>query len=277
MMGQQIKAGGESLLLGAIAGDVIGSVYEFNNTRKKGFHLFSGASTFTDDTVLTVAVAEAILLGKPFGEMLLQYGRLYSERGYGGRFLNWLDRGDLKPYNSYGNGAAMRVSGVGFGFRTLNEVLAMSKRSSIVTHNHPEGIRGAQAVAGAIFLARSGHSKGEIKDYIEQQFYYDLGFTLDEIRADYRFDVSCQGSVPQAIVAFLESVDYEDALRGAISIGGDSDTIAAIAGGIAGAYYRNIPGHILHPVTKRLPLPMIQIINRFDQRFNGRQPVMLVI
>lgn len=244
-------------IIGAIAGDVIGSVYEWHNVKTTDFKLFSRLSKFTDDTVLTVAVADSILNKKDFAKTIWDYGRNYFDRGYGGNFRKWLKSEDRKPYGSYGNGSAMRASATGFAASSLEEALELAKQSAEVTHNHKEGIKGAQATAAAIFLAKTAKSKQEIKEYISETFAYDLAFTLDSIRESYTFDVSCQGSVPQAIVAFLESEDYETAIRLAISIGGDSDTIACITGGIAAAFYNKIPENILELVSEKLP-------NRFD-------------
>ncbi len=235
-------------MLGAIAGDIIGSVYEWHNIKRTDFPLFDLGCTFTDDTVLTVAIADAILNKSSYGEKLREYFELYPGRGYGSHFRKWAAHHSSKAYYSMGNGSAMRVSPVGFGFNTLDEVLREAKRSAEPTHNHPEGIKGAQATASAIFLARRGASKDEIKRYIEDHFAYDLDESLDQIRTYYRFDETCPGSVPQAIRAFLESNDYEDAIRKAISIGGDSDTIACITGGIAQAFYKAIP----HPIKKKV-------------------------
>ncbi|MFA6618293.1 MAG: ADP-ribosylglycohydrolase family protein [Candidatus Neomarinimicrobiota bacterium] len=251
-------------MIGAVIGDTLGSVFEWNNIKSTDFDLFNPKCDFTDDSVLTIAVADSIMNNKDFAKTIRDYGRKYFDRGYGGNFRHWLLSDSLKPYGSYGNGSAMRVSAVGFAFNDIKKVLAIAKRSAEVTHDHPEGIKGAQATATAIFLARKGKTKEEIKDYITSQFNYDLNFTLDEIRATYEFDVTCQGSVPQAIVAFLESSDFESAIRLAISIGGDSDTIACIAGGIASAYYKDIPREILDFVVKRLPNEFIEIINKFD-------------
>jgi ADP-ribosylglycohydrolase len=251
-------------IIGAVIGDTLGSVFEWNNIKSTDFDLFNPKCDFTDDSVLTIAVADSIMNNKDFAKTIRDYGRKYFDRGYGGNFRHWLLSDSLKPYGSYGNGSAMRVSAVGFAFNDIKKVLAIAKRSAEVTHDHPEGIKGAQATATAIFLARKGKTKEEIKDYITSQFNYDLNFTLDEIRATYEFDVTCQGSVPQAIVAFLESSDFESAIRLAISIGGDSDTIACIAGGIASAYYKDIPREILDFVVKRLPNEFIEIINKFD-------------
>lgn len=239
-------------MLGAIAGDIIGSVYEGNNIKTKDFPLFSPKSRFTDDTVLTVAVADVILHKGEYTERIKQYYRLYPNAGYGASFRHWGQSSTSEPYNSWGNGSAMRVSPVGFAFNDLNSVLMEAKRSAEVTHNHPEGIKGSQATASAIFLAKTGTSKNDIKSYIETNFGYDLSQTLAEIRPNYRFDVSCQGSVPQAIIAFLESADFEDAIRNAVSIGGDSDTIACITGGISQAFYGEVPEQIAQQVYARL-------------------------
>lgn len=257
----------KTCLIGAIAGDVIGSVFEFNNCRSLDFPLFSQESTFTDDTVLTIAVADCLLHTKEYISTFHTYGRKYVNRGYGGRFYDWLNSNDPQPYNSYGNGSAMRVSPVGFAFTTMEKTLDEARRSAVVTHNHPEGIKGAQAVAAAIFLARHGTSKPEINTYISRQFLYDLNFTTDQIRPHYGFNETCQGSVPQAIVCFLESTDYENCIRLSISIGGDSDTIACIAGGIAAAFYKEIPEYIMSETYKRLPEEFTDIIDAFEKTF----------
>jgi ADP-ribosylglycohydrolase len=254
-------------MLGAVAGDIIGSVYEFNNTHRYNFELFTPLSTFTDDTVLTVVVADCILHGKDYARTIWEYGNRYPDRGYGGRFSHWLASKDPKPYNSFGNGSAMRVSPVGFAFDTLEETLAEARRSAEVTHNHPEGIKGAQAVAAAIFLARRGESRGYIREYITDTFGYDLNHTLDEIRPNYTFDETCRGSVPEAIIAFLESNDYEDAIRKAVTLGGDSDTIACITGGIAQAHYGGVPGYIVQEVRNRLDPELLRIMDECNERF----------
>ncbi len=255
------------IILGVIAGDVIGSVYEWNNVKQIDFPLFTEQSTFTDDTVLTIAVADAILHGKDFGATIWEYGRKYPGRGYGGRFKKWLASEDPQPYESFGNGSAMRASAVGLAYNDPEQILNIARKSAEVTHDHPEGIKGAQAIAMAIFLARTGQSKEQIKEYISHTFAYNLDFTLDSIRDTYMFDVTCQGSVPQSIVAFLESTDYENAIRLAISIGGDSDTMACMAGGIASAFYKVIPAEILDFVRAKLPEEYISILNQFDQTF----------
>jgi ADP-ribosylglycohydrolase len=255
-------------IIGAIAGDVIGSVYEWKSFKTIYFPLFTSASTFTDDSVLTMAVADAVLNQKDFKEAIWTYGRNYPKRGYGGMFKSWLKADNPQPYDSFGNGSAMRVSAIGFAYTTLEDVLEMAKQSAEVSHNHPEGIKGAQATAAAIFLARTGTSKADIKTYIETTFDYKLDKTLDEIRPVYRFDATCQGSVPQAIQSFLESTDYETTIRLAISLGGDSDTIACIAGGIAAAYYKHIPDDIIQGVIQRLPNAFIELLEQFEEKFN---------
>ncbi len=253
-------------MIGAIAGDIIGSVYEWNNIKTTDFPLFDEKSTFTDDSVLTIAVAHAILDNLDYGETIKQYGQKYPGRGYGSSFSKWLYLPNNEPYNSWGNGSAMRVSPVGFAFDTLERVLSEAEKSAAVTHNHLEGIKGAQSVALAIFLARKLESKETIKREIGSRFSYNLNRTLSEIRPNYTFDVSCQGSVPESIIAFLESNDYEDAIRLAISIGGDSDTIACITGSIAQAFYKEIPMYITESVRERLPDDLWQIVERFDNK-----------
>ena len=233
-------------MYGAIIGDTVGSVYEFDNVKTKDFPLFSEYSSFTDDSVMTVAVAAALLRWKKDGadlhsamvEEMKEFGRLYPhpKGAYGGRFSQWLRSDDPRPYNSLGNGSAMRVSPCGLMAESLEEALELARVSAEVTHNHPEGIKGAQATAAAVYLARTGSSIPEIRAYISGNFY-PLDRTLEEIRPDYGFNETCQGTVPEAITAFLESCSFEDAIRNAISLGGDSDTIGAITGAIAWAYY----------------------------------------
>ncbi len=251
-------------MLGAIAGDVIGSVYEARPIKTTRFRLFHPLCRFTDDTVLTVALADSLLHGGSYVDLLKQYYRAYPKAGYGGTFHHWAQSEDSRPYNSWGNGSAMRVSPVGFAFDTLDDVLDQAKRSAEVTHDHPEGIKGAQSVASAIFLARTGKPKEEIKTYVETTFGYDLNTPLDEIRPRYTFEVSCQNSVPQAIRAFLESEDYEDAVRLAISLGGDSDTQACIAGGIAQAFYGGVPDEIRRGVFEILDDHLGNITREFS-------------
>ena len=252
-------------IIGAIIGDIVGSVYEHDNYKSTNFDLFTVESKYTDDTVLTIAIADSILNKQDFSSSLCEYGRNDIDRGYGGNFLAWLHLEFQRPYGSYGNGSAMRVSAVGFACKTIEEVLDVAKQTAEISHDHPEGIKGAQAVASAIFYAKQGKSKEEIKNYITTQFNYNLNFTLDSIREEYKFDVSCQGSVPQAIVAFLESTDFESAVRLAVSIGGDSDTIACISGGIASAFYKKINAEIIEFVSTLLPDRYIEVINKFEE------------
>jgi ADP-ribosylglycohydrolase len=255
------------IMIGAIAGDIIGSVYERQNIKSKDFPLFSPESVFTDDTVLTVAVADCLLHKKSFTRTFQEYGRKFPDAGFGSSFYSWIFSSNPQPYNSWGNGSAMRVSPIGFLSKRLTEVLENAKSSAEVTHNHPEGIKGAQATAAAIFLARAGKSKGEIKTFITESFQYDVDRSLDQIRPDHSFDVSCQGTVPTAIIAFLESTNYEDAIRNAISLGGDSDTLACIAGGIAEAYYQEIPETIVWETKQRLDRDLLQIVELFEEEY----------
>ncbi|HIZ95074.1 ADP-ribosylglycohydrolase family protein [Flavonifractor sp. An112] len=255
-------------MYGAFIGDIVGSKYEFNNIKTKDFPLFSPGCDYTDDSIMTAAVAQAILLRqqepenhRDFSGLLVEvmqdFGRRYPHPtgAYGGRFADWLRRENPAPYGSYGNGSAMRVSPCALAAVTLEEALELARVSAAVTHDHPEGIKGAEAVAAALFLAKTGASKEEIRQYVAEHFY-SLDFTLDSIRADYHFDVSCQGSVPQAIVAFLESADFEDAVRGAVSIGGDCDTTGAMAGSIAWTYYTVEAGGTEAWVQGRIPPAM---------------------
>lgn len=258
------------LMLGAIAGDVIGSVHEHSGTKTKNFPLFVEASQFTDDTVLTVAVAERLLRGGSYVDWYHEYFHAYPEAGYGSSFIHWAEHRCREPYYSWGNGAAMRVSPIGIACNTLEEVLAQARASAEVTHNHPEGIRGAQATAAAVFLARSGYTKADIKTYIEQEFGYCLSERLDDIREHYCFDVSCQGSVPQSIIAFLEADGFEDAVRNAISLGGDADTMACIAGGIAEAFFGGVPDEIASQTLAALDERLHGVVCEFQERFADR-------
>ncbi len=254
-------------MLGAIIGDIVGSVFEFHNHRSKDFPLFCDQSTFTDDSVLTFATAKVLLDGTDYTKTYQDFSHRYAGRGYGTYFSLWLNMKNPLPYNSLGNGSAMRVSPVGFAFESAEETLAEARRSAEVTHNHPEGVKGAQATALAIFMARKGSSQVEIKSEISSRFDYKLTRPLDEIRLVNRFDETCQGSVPEAISAFLESASFEDAIRLAISIGGDSDTIACIAGGIAQAFYGTIPAWIASEAKMRLPLEFLQILECFEGQY----------
>lgn len=259
-------------MLGAIIGDIIGSRFEWNNHRSKDFNLFSAECFFTDDTVMTLAVAKALLdckgnysnLSEKAISAMQEIGRPYPDCGYGGMFECWIYSNDPKPYNSYGNGAAMRVSACGFIAKTLEEAKELSRKVTEVTHNHPEGIKGAEATTVAIFLARNGHKIDEIREYINEH-YYKMNFTLDEIRDTYEFNETCQETVPQAIMAFLESTSFEDAIRNAISIGGDSDTLAAITGGIAEAYY-GVPLLFENSAKRFLDERLLNILNDFKNR-----------
>ena len=250
-------------MLGAIAGDIIGSVYEFAGFKEYDFPLFTKNSTFTDDTVLTVAVADAFMNHLDIAKTLKNYALRYPDRGYGGSFYSWMHSDNLAPYNSWGNGSAMRTSSIGFLVSDEADLLQTARDYAAVTHNHPEGIKGAQATSYAIYLARNGSSKEDIQKEISHWFNYNLFQTLDEIRPDYVFDVSCQGTVPPAIIAFLESEDCEDAIRKAISLGGDADTLACITGSIAEAFYGLVPESIARETFQRLPEEFIRIINKF--------------
>jgi len=255
-------------MLGAIAGDIIGSVYEHNNIKTTDFPLFQDACIFTDDSVQTIALADSIIRGTNFQEKLKEYYRLYRDAGYGFSFIQWAEAKESTPYHSWGNSSAMRVSPVGFAYNSLEEVLLEARKSAEITHDHIDGIKGAQATASAVFMARTGKSKGEIKSYIESEFEYDLSQNIDKIRETYELDVSCQGTVPQSITAFLESSDYEDSIRKAISIGGDSDTIACITGGIAHAFYKDIPDSIVDKVYKVLDGPLRQVTTLFCNKYD---------
>ena len=254
-------------MIGAIAGDMLGARFERCPTKKTDFELVPATPVFTDDTVLTVAVAHAILNNRDHAESIKSFARKYPHAGYGGSFLKWMWARDSVPYNSWGNGSAMRVSPVGFAYDSLEDVLYQSKASAQVTHNHPEGIKGAQATSVAIFLARQGADKETIRKEITDRFGYNLNRTVDGIRPHYSFDISCQGSVPESVVAFLDSEDFEDAIRKAISLGGDADTMACIAGGIAQAFYKHIPERIVTHVRNRLPKDLLEIVDQFNDKY----------
>ena len=271
-------------MLGAIIGDTVGSIYEFCNINSTKFPLFSSHSEPTDDSVMTMAVAEWLLSDperthETLEECMVRWGHRYPRAGYGGAFSSWLFNPDFlggyrdeynnfddipsgrHPYNSWGNGSAMRCSACGWVARSLEEAEALAKNSAEITHNHPEGIKGAQAVAAAIWMARHDATKEEIREYITERFYYDLRMDCDDIRLNYYFDVSCQGTVPQAIVAFMDSWDFESAIRLAVSLGGDSDTLTCITGGIAEAFYKEIPEPIIAEMRNRLDADWWDIIN----------------
>lgn len=257
-----------SVLIGAICGDIVGSWYEFCSTKRIDFELFTDQSRFTDDTVCSIAIADALMNGNDFVSKLKYWCRKYPKAGYGGNFNWWFRQDAPQPYNSWGNGSAMRVSAVGAFAKSTDETLVLAEQYAAVSHNHPEGVKGAQATALAINLALKGCSKEEIKSKIETLFDYDLNRKYADIQPRYTFDVSCQGSVPEAIIAFLESSDYESAIRMAVAYGGDADTQAAIAGGIAAAYYGVIPDYILKECLSRLPLDIKEIISKFNQVCN---------
>jgi len=256
------------VLLGAVAGDVIGSPWEFIPMKATDFELFNERSKYTDDSVLTLAIASALLIdGHPYREQVQAIGRKYPNSGYGGMFNKWLFSGSNRPYNSYGNGAAMRVSPVAYAFSTIEEVLHEAQKCTEITHNHPEGIKGAQAVASSIYLSRQGATKSEIRDFVSENFKYDLDQTVEGIRKNYSFDETCQGTVPEAIISFLESEDFETAIRKAVSLGGDSDTLACITGSIAEPFYGGVPAEIERQVIERLPEELIDIMVKFSERY----------
>jgi ADP-ribosylglycohydrolase len=250
-------------MIGSIAGDIIGSVYEHSPIKTKDFPLFRPECRFTDDTVLTVAVAKAILEDGDYFKAVWELGRKYPHAGYGGSFIQWLRSPAPKPYHSWGNGAATRVSPVGFAFDTVDTVLGEAARSAEISHNHPEGVKGAQAAALSVFLARTGRDKAIIKKEVIDRFGYDLRRTVEDIRPSYRFEISCQSTVPEAIIAFLDSDSFEDAVRNAVSLGGDSDTLACIAGGIAEAYYDPVPTSVRERMQECLTEELWQITERF--------------
>jgi ADP-ribosylglycohydrolase len=254
-------------MIAAIAGDIIGSVHERANLKRMTFPLFQQNSRFTDDTVMTLAVADCLLHRKPYAETLRAYGRRYPDRGYGGMFRRWLASDDMGPYQSFGNGSAMRASPVGWAFRKLSDVMEEARSSAVVTHDHPEGIKGAQAIAVAVFLARTGVDKDGIRDRLESMFGYDLHRHIDKIRPSYSFDVTCQGSVPEAIIAFLDSTDVEHAIRLGISLGGDADTIACMAGAVAQAYYKHVPEPLVTKVKELLGPELWALTQAFCERY----------
>jgi ADP-ribosylglycohydrolase len=254
-------------MLGAIAGDIIGSVHEHAGTKTPEFELFHPDCRFTDDSVLAIAVADCLLHGFDYVERFHEYVHAYPKAGYGFGFFQWAMNRSRKPYNSWGNGSAMRVPAIGWVCEPLDEVCAEAKRSAEVTHDHPEGIRGAQATAAAVYLGRTGKAKSEIRKTVESMFGYDLHCRLDDMRPSYEFDVSCQGTVPHAIIAFLDSNGYEDAVRKAISLGGDADTLACIAGGIAEAFYGRTPAHIATRAFDLLDERLRETAGRFCARY----------
>jgi ADP-ribosylglycohydrolase len=253
-------------MLGAIAGDILGSIHEFHPIKTKNFDLLNSECVFTDDTVMTAAVADSLMNKIPYVESLQMWGRKYPRAGYGGWFSKWIDSDFPKPYNSFGNGSAMRCSSVGWLFEDEGSVLEEAKESAEVTHNHPEGIKGAQAVALGVMLCRQGSTKLEIQEKLEDLFDYDLSQTMEQVKFNYSFDVTCQGSVPQAITAFLESEDFEDAIKNAISLGGDADTQACIAGALAEAFYMKIPDQIKEFVLTRITPDILDVLHQLHVR-----------
>ena len=254
-------------MFGAVVGDIAGSYYEIHNIKSEDCVIFHGKSRLTDDSILTLATAHTFLTRETYCKAYQRWGKQYPDAGYGANFQHWLQRQNPKPYNSFGNGSAMRVSPVGWVANTLEEALHEATKSAQVTHNHPSGIKGAQAVAACVFLARLGKSKSEIKEFIERQFEYNLRRKLDGIRPTYKFDVSCDGSVPEAIIAFLESNDFEDSIRKAISLGGDSDTIACIAGSISHAYYKEIPDWMVKNCRHMMNEDQLDVMDEFWERW----------
>ena len=253
-------------MIGAIAGDMIGSPYESSPIKTVVFPMVVAA--FTDDTVMTLAVANAIIRCEDYRTAIKCFARNFPNLPYGRSFWHWIWDPNSIPYYSYSNGSAMQVSPVGFAFESIEAVLAHARRSAAVSHNHPEGIKGAQATALAVFLARKDADKATIRRQIETRFAYDLSCRVDDIRAGYRFDVSCQGSVPESIIAFLDSEDYATAVKNAISLGGDADTMACIAGAIAQAYYKAMPAHIVRQVRQNLPEALLAVLDQFSQRYD---------
>ena len=253
-------------MLGAIIGDIVGSIYEFENHRSKEFPLFKDGSDFTDDSVLTCATASALLDEADYSDIYRKFGLTYPVAGYGARFMRWLMDDTMGPYNSYGNGSAMRVSPVGWAFDSEEEVLTAAKASAEVTHNHQEGIKGAQATALAIYWARHGRSQIEIANAIATQFDYDISTPVDQLRETYKYNESCQGTVPEAIRCYMEGRGFEDVIRNAISIGGDSDTLAAIAGSIAEATF-GVPSYIAEDAISRLDEPLVAVLARFSDKY----------
>jgi ADP-ribosylglycohydrolase len=255
-------------MTGALTGDIVGSIYEWENIRSTDFPLFLDHCFFTDDTILTVALADAILTGVPYAEKLHEYFRLYPNAGYGKHFRKWASLSRISSgYNSCGNGAGMRISPAGWAYNTLEETMKKAEEFTACTHNHPEGIKGGVSVASAIFLGRNGFSKEYIKKFIEDTFGYDLTRSCDQIRPTYTFDGTAQGTNPQAITAFLESTDFESSIRLAISLGGDSDTLACITGSIAEAFYGRLPVDIEEKTLSYLDDRLLKILKKFEEKY----------
>ncbi len=256
-------------MLGSIIGDIIGSTYEFKNADRYDFDPFPKGSSFTDDTVLIAAIADAILNSRDYAETIREYALKYPGRGYGGWFSQWIYMDNPQPYNSFGNGSAMRVSPIGWAFDSLGETLEEAEKSAEITHNHREGKKGAKVVAASIFLARTGHDKKEIKKFVEKSYHYKLNRTLAEIKPFYSFNETCQKTVPEALICFLESENFEDAVRKAIWLGGDSDTLACITGGIAEAYYKEIPHEWIEKSISILDDKLIEVVDQFQEKYKS--------
>lgn len=254
-------------MIGAIAGDFIGSVYEANPIKNTDFDLITPANTFTDDTVLTVATAHAILSGEKYATSFKNFTRAFPDAGYGAFFKRWMLSEEEKGYNSYGNGSSMRVSPVGEAFDSLAVVLKEAEKQSRVTHDHPDAVKSARAVAAGVFLLRQGSSKEEFRCFVEENFSFDLARSWEEARGGYTFQVEAIRSVPEAIIAFLDSSSWEDAVRKAVALGGDSDTQAAIAGSLAQAHYGGVPSHVRSSVERALPEKLKRVVAAFEQKF----------
>lgn len=258
-------------MIGALTGDIVGSIYEWENIKTTDFPLFRTSCFFTDDSILTVALADAILTGVPYEKKMREYFRLYPDAGYGRHFRAWAQSSYLGPYKSCGNGAGMRISPVGWAYDSLDEVLRQAEKNTAVTHNHPEGIKGGQATAAAIYLGRTGHSKEEIRKFVSEHFGYDLTRSCDDIRPHYKFDGTAQGTTPEAIIAFLESTDFESAIRLAVSLGGDTDTLACITGSIAEAFYGGVPDVVRTQTLGYLDKTLAGVTAKFVKRFKVGQ------
>jgi len=256
-------------MIGAIAGDIIGSVYEHHNIRRTDFLLFDPLCRYTDDSVLTVAIADCILHGGDYAVYLKEYCHAYPDAGYGPGFARWAHSQRNEMNNSCGNGSAMRVSPIGYAFETIAAVLSEAEKSAMPSHNHPEGIKGAQAVAAAVFIARTGGQKKDIKDFIQKSFGYDLNRSYEKLQKHYSPSFTCQGSVPEALISFLASDDFEDAVRKAIAIGGDSDTIACMAGGVAQAFYKGVPDRIKTKIFELLDDRLTTVAREFGNRYSS--------
>lgn len=255
------------MIIGAIAGDMIGTLYNGKKSDAPVSPLLTGKAGFTGDSVMTIAVMDALLNGRDYISVMQDYGRKYPDRNYGTVFSRWLRQDYPQPFNSWSNGAALRISPVGFACRTLPEVLDEAQKNARISHSHPDGIKGAMAVAASVFLARNGRTKEEIRDYIESVFRYNLQKSIGKIRPDYIYDYSCQGSVPEAIICFLESTDYESAIGLAVSLGGNCSDLACITGGIAQAYYKEIPGSITEETVSMLAPDMYEIVSGFSKTY----------